>query len=463
MLGALLGPEISELIQDKQFAALREVCLDIPAPDLAEMIEELEPADSAVLFRVLPTELAADVFEYLHVETQTVLLHALGDEQVASMLNEMAPDDRTALLAELPAAVTQKLLSQLSPKEAQIARTLLGYAEGSVGRRMTPDYLAVKDNWLVSDVLAHIRQVGDQLEQFDVIYVTDLKGRLTDEVTLREILLADPAARVQDLVDGHVVSLKADEPQQAAVEKLRHYDLAALPVLDSSGRLVGCVTADDVLDIAVEEQTEDVQKMAAVEALDAPYMEERLGKLVRKRISWLILLFFGGMLTATAMAHYAETLEKVVILALFIPLVIATGGNSGSQASSLIIRAIALGELRLHDWHRVLLRELLCSGILGLALGLVGFARVWFGELSGLEDYGGYAMHLSLTVMFSVMGVVLVGSLVGSMLPFLLKLARLDPASGSTPLVSTLVDVTGLIIYFTAAMIILGDVLRPGG
>ncbi len=459
MLGELLLPEIEELIHARDFTALRDALAGMKPADMADLFADLPAEHVAVIFRILPRDQAADVFAYLPVELQESLLKALGQEQVAAVLNEMAPDDRTALLEELPGEAAQKLLSLLTPEERKVASTLLGYPEESIGRRMTPDFVAVRQDWTIQQVMNYIRQTGHNKETLNVVYVTDEKGKLIDDIRLRELVLADPEAKVSDLMNGQFVALKVTDDQEEAVRAFKKYDRVALPVVDSDGVLVGIITVDDVLDVAEQEETEDVQKMAAVEALDAPYLETGFLTMVKKRGVWLSALFLGEMLTASAMTHYEHAIERAAVLSLFIPLIISSGGNSGSQASTLVIRAMALRELSLGDWWRVLRREVGSGLILGGWLAFLGFTRIHVWEWMGWADYTDHPHLVALTVAGALIGVVLWGTLVGGMLPIFLRRIKLDPATISAPFVATLVDVCGLVIYFNVALLILRNTL----
>ena len=453
MLGDLIRPELEELIRSRDFGQLRKFLLDLSVPDLAELLAETSPEDRAVIFRLLPRSLAADAFEYMPFEAQEELLKGLGDEQVAAVLDEMSADDRTALLEELPGEVTRRLLDLLSPEERAVARSLLGYPEESIGRLMTPDYLHVREGWTVQQVLDHIRRYGRDSETLNVLYVVDEAGKLIDDLRMRELLLVDPTRRVGDIIDRDFVALHATDDQETAVAAFRRHDRTALPVIDSTGSLVGIVTVDDVLDVAEEEATEDIQKLGGTEALEEPYLAISLPTLIRKRAPWLVVLFLGEMLTATAMGFYESEIERAVVLALFIPLIISSGGNSGSQATTLIIRALAVGEVNLRDWWRVVRRELVAGLSLGVMLGVIGFLRVVVFPPEGSGSV--HAVGIGITVGVALLGVVLWGCLAGSLLPLLLKRLGLDPATSSAPFVATLVDVTGLVIYFSVASLLL--------
>ena len=459
MVGKILEPEIKSLIDARNFAALREVFREFPPADVAEVILDMPEDEQVIIFRVLPHDLAADVFEYLGIEEQQKLLRAMAHEQVVAILNEMSPDDRTALLEELPSAAARQLIRLLTPEERHVATALLGYPEDSVGRLMTPDFIAAKEDWTVQHVLDYVREYGRDRETLNFIYVVDDRGKLIDDVRMREFLLRPLTAKVSDIRDRNFAALNATDSQQDALNFFRKYDRAALPVVDSNGVLVGIVTSDDMLDVAEEEATEDIQKLGGMEALDEPYTTIPFLRMVKKRATWLVILFLGEMLTATAMQGYNGEIEKAAILAMFLPLIISSGGNSGSQATTLVIRAMALGELRLRDWFSVVRKELLSGLALGLILGIIGFFRITLWQYLHIFDYGKYHWLVALTVGSALIGVVLWGTLSGAMLPFLLRRCGLDPAASSAPFVATLVDVTGLIIYFNVALFVLRGTL----
>jgi magnesium transporter len=459
MVGKILLPEIRDLIAERNFGALRELFREMAPADVAEVILDLPEDEQVIIFRLLPTPLAADVFEYFEPDAQQQLLRAMAHEQVVAILNEMTPDDRTALLEEMPSAAARQLIKQLTPEERRIAQALLGYPEGSIGRLMTPDFVAVNDDWTVKEVLDHVREFGRDSETLNVIYVVDERGKLIDDLRMREFLLRPFEAKVSDFRDRTFVALRVNDTQEEALNSFRKYDRVALPVVDSNEVLVGIVTSDDMLDVAEEEATEDIQKLGGMEALDEPYTTISLMRMVKKRATWLIILFLGEMLTATAMQGYNGEIEKAAILAMFLPLIISSGGNSGSQATTLVIRAMALGELRLGDWFRVVRKELLSGLSLGLILGTIGFFRISLWQYLHIFDYGKYHWLVAVTVGVALVGVVLWGTISGAMLPFLLRRCRLDPATSSAPFVATLVDVTGLIIYFNVALFILRGTL----
>lgn len=445
-------------IATRNFTELRDSLVHLPAFEIGSLMCEMPAQNRVLAFRVLPRELAADAFEYLPFDIQQELLRSLGQEEVAEILDEMAPDDRTVLLDELPGTVTHQLLNLLNPDERRIAVQLLGYEEDTIGRLMTPDYVRLRSDWTVQHALEHIRRYGHDSETLNLVYVVDDNGKLIDDIRIRKLLLAPPGASVADLMDDTSISLKATDDQETAVEAMRRSDLTALPVTDSDGVLIGIVTIDDILDVAQEEATEDIQKFGGMEALDEPYLKIAFSRMVRKRAGWLVILFLGEMLTATAMGFFEKEIEKAVVLALFVPLIISSGGNSGSQAATLVIRAMALTEVTLRDWWRVMRREVFTGLALGTILGTIGFLRIsLWSAFSNM--YGEHWLLVALTVGISLIGIVLWGTLSGSMLPFILRRAGLDPATSSAPFVATLVDVTGLVIYFAVAIVVLQGTL----
>jgi len=464
MFANLLEPEIKELIEARNFVALREVFADWPPVDLAELISDLPEAEQVIVFRLLPQAVAAETFEYLSLESQKHLLQAMGHEETVNLLNDMSADDRTALLEELPPAAVTQLLRLLSPEERAVAQNLLNYPEDSVGRLMTPDFIAVRDHWTVREVLDHIRANGNDSETLAMIYVTDDRGHLIDDVRIREFLLRPLDMKVSDIRDNTFVALKVTDERGTAIETFKKYARTAMPVVDSDGRIVGIVTSDDVFDVLEEETTEDIQKLGGMEALDEPYNKISMLNMLKKRAPWLIILFLSEMFTSNALGHFEDEIEKVVVLAFFVPLIISSGGNSGSQATTLVIRALALGEVKLRDWYRVMGRELSAGLLLGLVLGIVGFFRVmsqqWLHNafphfIRGYNDPHYQVYQFAAVIFFSLIGIVGWGTLMGASLPFILRRLGLDPATASAPFVATLVDVTGIFIYFTVAGILL--------
>jgi magnesium transporter len=446
--------QISRALEERNYGDLRNVFAEMEPADVAEIIEGLAPDDRAVVFRLLKREQAADTFEQLEMAAQETLIKALGQTRVSRVLNDMSPDDRTRLLEEMPAAVTQQLLSLLSPEERVVARQLLGYPEDSIGRLMTPDFIMIRENWTVQQALDHIRHRGQDSETLNVIYVVDQSGALVDDLRVRQLLLAELEVLISEITDGHYIALKAIDDQETAVTIFKEYDRAALPVVDSRGALLGIVTWDDVMDVAEEEATEDIQKLGGSEALEQPYLQVGYFDMLRKRAGWLIVLFLGQLLTLNAMGFFAAKIEEALVLVFFVPLIISTGGNSGSQAATLVIRAMALEEVSQLDWWTVMRRELGFGLTVGAILSLLGYLRIVLGEVIG-SPYGTELLGLDLAVGLTLICVVLWGVLLGSMLPFAMRALGVDPATSSTPFVATLADITGLIIYLSIASLVL--------
>ena len=451
---------ITSLIQEGEFFKLKELLKLYEPAELVELIEEEDEREQLIIFRLLPLRLATQVFEYLDLEVQKHFLTNLTQEKITNILNEMSPDDRTALLEFLPDELVRELIQTLSETERKVTLELLGYPEYSVGRLMTPDYIAIREHWTVQQVFNYIRRHGGQSETLSLLYVTDERGVLIDDIRIRELLLADPQQQVRELMDHRYVSLQAMQDQEEAIDVFRRNDRGALPVVNNEGVLFGIVTIDDILDIREEEDTEDIQKLGGSEALDEPYLATSIWGMVKKRAGWLVILLIGEMLTTSAMHHFEDDLQKAAVLGLFIPLIISAGGNAGSQATSLIIRAMSLGEFKLSDWWLVMRRELQSGVLLGLILGVVGSLRiVLWATVVDPGYFGPYWQLIAVTVGFSLLGIVLWGALAGAMLPMLLKRLGLDPATASAPFVATLVDVTGLIIYFSVATMVLRGTL----
>lgn len=480
----LLCPEVVELVHEGRYSELREALHGVPNADVAEILAELEPKDAAVAFRFLLRDDAAEAFAYLTPEKQEHLLEHLGDEGSLRVVEAMSPDDRVRLLDELPEEVAQRLVARLSPESRAVTQAILGYPPRSVGRLMTPDYVRVRPDWTIAHALEHLRRFGRDAETINVVYVVDEHGVLIDDVRLRQILLADPGQTVDNIMNRNFVALRADQPQHEAVQTLQRYDRTALPVVDSRGKLIGIVTHDDVADVAQEEATEDMQKVGGMSALDEPFADASVVSLVQKRAPWLCLLFLSELLTSNTLRFFDSEMSKVIVLSTFVPAIISSGGNSGSQSSTLVIRAMGTGEISIRDWGQILRRELAVATILGGIIGTIGFVRVsiwgWLGWWTQDKldpathnpildpDTGAKILDFSVQQHFyllaaaiasSLFGIVLWGSVMGAMLPFVLKKCGLDPAGSSTPFVATLVDVTGIIIYFTAAMLILRGTL----
>ena len=445
------------LTDEKNYRELSVYLDDQLITDIAELIHE-DPDEADVIINNLSITRAAAAFRILDFPLQGDVIRTLSAAKSAELMNELPADDRTAFLQELPSEAVKELIKLLDPEERRITLSLLGYKENSVGRIMTPDYIAVREEWTVKRVLDYIREYGKDSETIDVIYVIDEKGHLLDDFRIREFLLVSTDTVVHTLMDDRFVSLHANDDQEEAIQVFRMENRVALPVVDDQGILLGIVTIDDMLWIANEEHTEDIQKIGGTEALDEPYLDMPLLKLVKKRVGWLVVLFIGEMLTATAMGFFEDEIAKAVVLALFVPLIISSGGNSGSQASTLIIQAMALGEITVTDWWRVMRREILSGLLLGGVLGCIGFIRILLWNTL-FHTYGTHTVLIGATVGISLVGVVLWGTLSGSMLPLVLKKCGADPATSSAPFVATLVDVTGLLIYFSVAYTLMRGIL----
>lgn len=450
--------QFKETIASEDKLQVKEFLNSLNISDVAELIYEFEDYATQIIGN-MSIHRAASVFKIIDISIQKIIIQELPPLQSAELLNELPADDRTAFLSELPSEVVKELIKTLGPEERKITLSLLGYPEGSVGRLMTPDYIAVNSDWTIAEVLAHIRLVGRNSETIDVIYVVNDKGELVDDIRIREIILATPDKKVSDIIDDRYITLNVNDDQELANQTFKMNNRVALPVVDNNNILLGIVTIDDMLWVASEEFSEDIQKIGGTQALDEPYLEMPLLRLFKKRITWLVVLFLGEMLTATAMGYFEDEIGKALVLTLFIPLIISSGGNSGSQASTLIIQAMATDEISLSDWWRVMRREILSGLLLGTTLGVIGFIRVLLWARVFPNSYGEHFFPIALVVGFALVGVVLWGSLSGSMLPMVLKKLGADPAVSSAPFVATLVDVTGLIIYFSVAFIFLKGTL----
>ena len=454
----LVVEEIQELLDKEDDKALKRYLDELNISDVEQLIDEL-PQCAAKFIETISLNRAVNVFRILDFPTQERIIKKLSGNKLNQIIKDLPPDDRTALFSELKGDVVKKMITLLPPEERKESLALLGYKEDSIGRLITPDYIAVKPEWTISRVLSHIRRYGKNSETIDVVYVIDKDGTLLDDIRIREVLLADPDAIIGELTDKRFIALKANDPQEDAINIFRMNNRVALPVVDENNILLGIVTVDVILWIANEEYTEDMHKIGGTEALDEPYLDTTIFNLVKKRVGWLAILMIGEMLTATAMGFFEGQIHKATVLALFIPLIISCGGNSGSQASTLIIQAMALGEVTIKDWWLVMRREIISGFLLGVCLGLIGFLRILVWHVAAPNVYGEHWILIAATISVSLVFVVLWGSLSGSMLPVLLKKLGADPATSSAPFVATLVDVTGLIIYFSFAVLFLKGVL----
>ena len=445
-----LQEQFEFFLQEENAMHMPEFLNELNISDVAQLIEE-NWEQATEIMAALSIHRAASTFKIIELGIQKDIIQELPPLKTAALLNELPADDRTSFLEELSTNAVRELIKLLNPEERKITLSLLGYPEGSVGRLMTPDYIAVQSDWTIAEVLEHIREVGQESETIDVIYVINDQGELLDDVRIKEFLLSPPEKMVSELTDGRYIELNVYDDQEKANQVFKMNNRVALPVVDNNNILLGIVTIDDVLWVANEEFSEDMQKMGGTEALDEPYLEISIFKLFKKRVGWLIVLFLGEMLTATAMASYEHALDQALILSLFIPLIISSGGNTGSQASSLIIQALTVGEVTLADWWKVMRREIVSGIMLGTVLGIIGFSRVIIWSQIFPEVYGAHYFLIAMVVGVSLIGVVMFGTISGSMLPIMLKKLGADPAVSSAPFVATLVDVTGVIIYFNCA------------
>lgn len=457
----LLLPEVQELIREGQYADLRDALAAIHPADVGDILAEIEPGPAAVAFRFLQRDDAAAAFSYLKPERQETLIKELGTEGAAGVLEAMRPDDRARLIDELPEEVAQRLMTGLSPEERKSTQAILGYPEGSVGRLMTPDYVRIRPQWTISQALDHIRKYGRDAETIAYVYVIDNEGRLVDDLRLRSLLLANPGDRVEEHMNRSFVRLLASDDQDEAVQTMARYDRFALPVVDSRGVLIGIVTSDDVADVAQAQATEDIQKLGGVAALEEPYMQAGHVEMFKKRGVWLAALFVGQTITILVLGGFQDQLEGATVLVLFMPLVISCGGNSGSQAATLVTRALALGEIAPKDWWRITRKEFRTALLLGASLGGMGWVCVmafWMVGIAKVE--ASHARALALMVGLSVFTVVMWGTTLGSLLPLLLRRAKMDPATASSPMVATLMDASGTLIYLGIAIaLVTGTIL----
>jgi magnesium transporter len=444
----LVTIELKELIEKKKWHELRKRLINVPAPMVLDVLSLAEKHDRVLIFRSLSREKSAEVFSNLEPEQQDSLLHDFTDAETRHLLSNLSPDDRTALLEELPAPVTRRILGLLNSKDLQEARELLGYPEESVGRLMTPDYVAIYPEWTIGKALDHIRKFGKDSETINIVYVIDETGHLQDEIRLRRFMIGDPNKKVKGLMDHSFASLSAFDDREEAVTAMKKYDYVALPVVDSEGALIGIVTFDDVMDVAEEEATEDMQMSASVAPLKMTYHRASVFNLYQKRAGWLIALVLMNLASAVVLSVFEEKLASAIVLVIFIPLLIGGGGNAGAQAAMLVIRALVIGDIKISQWAVTIGKELLVGILLGVTLGLVGgFLGLLFGHLQ---------WEIFFVIGISMFAIVLFANLVGMLLPFILAKINIDPAIASGPLITTIVDAAGLFIYFVVATLIIG-------
>ena len=428
--------------------------------EVAKMLSAV-PTDAALqAYNSLPTTIQVKVFPYLNIPLQKTIAETITTSRAIFILNELSSDDRVAFYSSLKGVERSNLLKLLNEKNKDAVHDILGYPENSVARLINTEFATITSQFTIGEASEHLRKNHKDTETANVIYVIDKEGKLIDDIPMRRFVLNEPSKKVADILDGFCVSLKMTDTKEDAVQKFKEYDRVVLPVTNADNLLLGVLTVDDVMDAAEQRDTKEIQNFGGVEGLDYPYVKTSFFSLIKKRATWLIVLFVGEMLTATAMGYFDAEISKAVVLALFVPLIISSGGNSGSQAATLIIRAMALKELTIKDWWFVMRREILSGLTLGFILGTIGFIRIEVWQSLHLYNYGPHYFLLALTIFFSLIGIVMWGTLSGSMIPIVLKKFKLDPATSSAPLVATLVDVTGLIIYFTiAAFILKGTIL----
>lgn len=428
--------------------------------DVEDLIDEL-PEQAPLVIDTMSINRAINVFRILDSPTQERIITKLPGNKISEIINGLPPDDRTNFLGELKDQELQhRLITLLSPEDRKEVFTLLSYPEDSIGRMMTPDFLAISKDYTVEETLHYIRKNGKNSETIDVIYVVDNSGILIDDLRIKELLISDPKTLISDLMDGRLIYLRAQDPVEEGIKIFKMNNRVALPVIDINGILLGIVTIDDILWVADEEYSEDMQRMGGTSALEEPYLDLPVYKLIWKRAGWLVVLFLGELLTASVMQYYEDQLAQVIVLALFLPLMISSGGNSGSQASTLVIQAMATGEVKLRDWWLVFRREVVSGLSLGIILGIIGFFRIFIWHTIFPHLYGEHWIMVGSTVSLSLVGIVLWGSLIGSMLPFILRRLGADPATSSAPFVATIVDVTGLMIYLSIASWIFGPLMH---
>lgn len=459
MYDPLLLPELREMLIENDTRAMKEFCEVLYPGVVAENLEALTDDEVWQILSQTDGRKQAEIFEFFDIARQKELVEHVDRERLSGLIGHMAPDNRADLLERLDQSQVENMLPLLAQAERADIRKLLAYPEHSAGSIMTTDYASLPEGLTAGEALAQLRLQAPNRETIYYVYVIDEHRRLRGFLSLRKLILARPDTPIGNIVEKDVISVRVDEDQEEVARKIGRYDFIAMPVVDDQNRLVGIVTHDDVLDVVQEEATRDIQKVGGSEALDAPYFDVGFFPMIKKRGGWLAALFLGETLTATAMGHFEDEIKKAAVVALFVPLIISSGGNSGSQATSILIRSLALQEVKLRDWWRVFRIEFLSSAALGVFLGAIGFFRILLWYWLGWKDYDGHPFMIGATVWASLIGVVMFGSITGSMLPFILRKLGLDPATASAPFVATLVDVTGLVIYFTVASIILRGTL----
>jgi magnesium transporter len=427
--------------------------------EVAQIFLNLPAASAVTAFQTFPEKNQAILFPYLDNLVKKQIIQNIPKEQASKILNSISSDDLLIFLSHLKGVELSETLDYLTEKNKKFAHNLLGYPKESVARLINTEFVTLKKEMTIADAMAHLRKYHEDSETANVVYIVDGEGKLVDDVPIRRLVLNDPEKKVAEIMDGFYVKLNINDSKDTAIDIFKQYDRAALPVTGDNNVLLGVITVDDVLDVEEEKNTKEMQRFGGLESLEYPYVKTSFFSLIKKRAGWLIILFLGEMLTASAMGYFDEELSKAIVLALFIPLIISSGGNSGSQAATLIIRAMAVKELTIRDWWYVMRREILTGLTLGLILGSIGFLRITLWQELHWYNYGAHWILIAITIFFSLIGIVMWGTLNGAMIPIFLKKLKLDPAASSAPFVATLVDVTGLIIYFSIAAIILKGTL----
>ncbi|NLC27644.1 MAG: magnesium transporter [Campylobacteraceae bacterium] len=439
--------QVIDFISEKKWRALKSNLSKLDSIELTNLIEELPQDNEIIIFRLLNKTQTKDVFSLLTYEKQKQIINDLAPDsrRLSSLLNNMEPDDRTAFFEELPKEISQQLIQSLSPEERSVTIKLLGYPEDSIGRLMTPEYVAIKPYYTIDEAFAHIREFGRDSENLNIVYIVDDKRRLLDDIYIKELILASPSQKIEELLDYRFIALNAMDDQETAVRVFGDYDRVALPVLDSEGVLVGIVSVDDIMDVAEEESTEDFHKFGAFqEAINNP-LKARVFSLYKNRIFWLIALVFMNVFSGEALSRFEDLIQTIVPLVFFLPLLIDSGGNAGSQSATLMIRSLAVGDVKLTDWYKLIGKELLVSLLLGFTMALAVAAIASF-----------RAPELILVVSLTMIITVVNGSLIGLLLPFLFTKLKIDPATASAPLITSIADISGVIIYFSIASWVFG-------
>lgn len=431
---------ILSYLENNQLAKLKEVLIEENPVDIAELFEDLPKDQCLKLFRILPKDLAAETFSYLSSEKQQEIVENITDEEIKHIINEMFIDDTVDFIEEMPANIVDKILQNTSPDTRKLINQFLKYPENSAGSVMTVEYVSLKSDMNIGQALNHIKKVGINNETIDICYVIDNQRKLVGFISLKLLIFLDDIIPLVDAMETNVISATTTDDQEVIASLFRKYDLTSMPVVDNEGRLVGIITIDDVVDVIDQENTEDFQKMAAMDPSDEEYLKESVFSLAKHRIVWLLVLMISATATGTIIRRYEEVLQSVVILAAFIPMLMDTGGNAGSQSSTLIIRGIALGEIQLSDIGKILWKEFRVSLIVGITLATVNFLRIYFIDKAGLT--------ISLVVCASLLFTVIIAKVVGGILPILAKAFKLDPAIMASPLITTIVDACALIVYF---------------